>query len=116
MRNEDIVINGDTNLKDIGINIDGKIIVTPGHTDDSISLILADGSCYCGDAAANFFQFAGAKYCVIFVYDLDEYYKSWVKILHENSRIIYPAHGKPFEAECLQKNLYKNKKENIVLS
>jgi glyoxylase-like metal-dependent hydrolase (beta-lactamase superfamily II) len=115
IREKDILINEDTNVKDIGININGKVIVTPGHTDDSISLVLDDGSCFCGDAAANFPQFAGTKYCVIIINDLEEYYRSWVKILNENPRIIYPAHGKPFKAECLQKNLYKNKKENIVL-
>ncbi len=115
IREKDILINEDTNLEDIGINIKGKVILTRGHTDDSISLVLDDGSCFCGDAAANFAQFAGTRYCIVMICDLEEYYRSWVKILNENPRIIYPAHGKPFEAVCLQKNLYKNKKENTVL-
>jgi glyoxylase-like metal-dependent hydrolase (beta-lactamase superfamily II) len=35
----------------IGINMPGKIIYTPGHTDDSIGLLLDNGICFVGDAA-----------------------------------------------------------------
>jgi hypothetical protein len=32
LRNCDIVVTGDTDLREIGIPLDGKIIETPGHT------------------------------------------------------------------------------------
>ena len=114
VRNNDILIKEDTKLKDIGIDIDGKIILTPGHSIDSISIIFENGISIVGDAAANFLRFAGTKYCVIFVRDLDEYYKSWEKIISENAEKIYPAHGKMFKMEKLKKNIWKNKKENMV--
>lgn len=56
MRESDLVFNGDVRLSELGINIGGKILSTPGHTLDSCSLILDNGDCFCGDAAANFLQ------------------------------------------------------------
>jgi glyoxylase-like metal-dependent hydrolase (beta-lactamase superfamily II) len=114
VRNKDILINKDTSFQDIGIDINGKIILTPGHSIDSISIILENGIAIVGDAAANFLQFAGTKYCVIFVRDLDEYYKSWEKIISENVTEIYPSHGKSFKTIKLKENIWKNRKENMV--
>ncbi|MCB2343265.1 MBL fold metallo-hydrolase [Clostridium estertheticum] len=73
-----------------------------------------DGDCIVGDAAANMLQFAGTKYCVIFICNIDEYYKSWKKIIAEDALQIFPAHGKPFSVDKLKENLGKNKIKNIV--
>jgi glyoxylase-like metal-dependent hydrolase (beta-lactamase superfamily II) len=113
-RKNDILTDKETNLRDIGIDLDARIIETPGHTTDSVSILFDDGNCFVGDAAANFLQFAGTKYCVIFVTDLDEYYASWKKLVSENALRIFPAHGKPFSAAKLKKNIGKNQKRNIV--
>lgn len=115
-RDGDIILDGDKSLRDIGIPLDGRIISTPGHTVDSISIIFDDGSCFVGDAAAAMLSFAGTKNCVIFICDLDEYYRSWNKIIREGARRIYPGHGKPFDVNKLKVNIGKNKKENIVLN
>ncbi|WP_273327685.1 MBL fold metallo-hydrolase [Vallitalea guaymasensis] len=112
--NNDIIINEDTTLREIGIDIPGKIIYTPGHTVDSISLLLDDGICIVGDAAANMMNFMGTRYCVIFITDLKQYYQSWEKLIKENVKTIYPAHGEIFGIEKLKKNIYKNKKEHMV--
>lgn len=114
VRDCDILIDGDTRLRDIGIPLDGKIIVTPGHTVDSISILFDDGDCLAGDAAASMLRFAGTKNCVIFICDMDEYYKSWRKIIAAGAKMIYPAHGKPFSADRLKANLGKNKAKNLV--
>ncbi|MCE1252431.1 MAG: MBL fold metallo-hydrolase [Anaerolineae bacterium] len=115
VRPNDIVLEGETRLENIGIDLPGEIIETPGHCADSISILFDDGDCFVGDAAANFLQFTGTKYCVIFVTDLDSYYRSWQKIISKQSRLIYPAHGKVFPVGRLQENLFKNKTENMVL-
>lgn len=96
-RENDIVFDGETELSDIGINLPGKIIETPGHTVDSVSILFEDGDCFVGDAAANMLRFAGTKYCIVFIMNLKEYYESWIKIMKENAKMIYPAHGKNFE-------------------
>jgi glyoxylase-like metal-dependent hydrolase (beta-lactamase superfamily II) len=115
MRPHDILIENDCTLKDIDINLDGKILLTPGHTSDSITLLLDNGYCFTGDATANFLQFLGAKYCVISINDWDDYYNSWDKIIDNKASIIYPAHGNSHTADKLIKNLRKNRKENMVI-
>jgi len=115
VRKNDILINGETRLSDIGIELNGRIIETPGHSVDSISIIFDDSDCIVGDAAANMLQFAGTKYCVIALNDIDEYYKSWRKIIAENAKRIFPSHGRPFGADKLTDNIGKNKKENMVM-
>lgn len=103
LKKGDIVIenNNENVLKDIGIN--GKIIHTPGHTNDSISVILSDGSAIVGDAAMNFLNFCHIKYRPIYAEDYEEVFKSWKELLEEGAKVIYPAHGKPFKAENLMK-------------
>ena len=55
----DRIITGDTRLDALGLDLHGTILATPGHTDDSISLVMDDGTAYCGDAAANFSALPG---------------------------------------------------------
>ncbi|WP_315073942.1 MBL fold metallo-hydrolase [uncultured Clostridium sp.] len=115
-RENDILIKGETKLESIGIYLKGKIIETPGHSIDSISILFDDGDCIVGDAAANFLQFVGTKYCVVYICNLNEYYRSWEKIILENARRIFPAHGKQFDVKKLKDNLWKNKSKNMVLN
>lgn len=70
-------------LKGLGIN--GEIIYTPGHSDDSISLILDNGSVFAGDlydlnSAAEFND--------------EKIDSSWNKILSYNISKIYYGHHK----------------------
>jgi hydroxyacylglutathione hydrolase len=116
VRDKDILIAKELRLEQIGIDLGGTIIETPGHSIDSISILFDDGDCIVGDAAANFLQFAGTKYCVIYICDIDEYYKSWGKIISKNAKQILPAHGKAFLVEELKKNIGKNKKKNMVMT
>ncbi|MBP2656254.1 MAG: hypothetical protein H6Q73_3823 [Firmicutes bacterium] len=80
-----------------------------------ITILFDDGDALVGDAAANMLQFAGTKYCVIGLNDLDEYYRSWQKVIACNAQRIFPAHGNPFSVEKLRENIGKNKKQNIVM-
>ena len=112
VRSRDLLITNETRLKDIGIDLEGTIIETPGHTIDSITIVFDDGNAFVGDAAANMLQFAGTKYCVIALDDFDQYYQSWQKIIDYNAQRIFPAHGNPFPVEKLKKNIGKNKKQN----
>ena len=113
-RETDVLIEGEKNLAEVGIGLSGRIIETPGHTTDSISVLLEDGDCFVGDAAANFLQFAGTKYCVVLVEDIEEYYKSWGKLISAGARRILPAHGKPFPVEKLSRNMGAIKSSDIV--
>lgn len=114
VRGCDVVFQGEPELRQLGIELDGRVLETPGHTVDSVSVLFPDGDCLVGDAAANMLRFAGTKYCVIFICNLNEYYKSWQKLLDAGAKRIVPAHGKPYSAEKLRRNLGKNKDKNLV--
>jgi hydroxyacylglutathione hydrolase len=98
---KDIVVSGDhfDLLKSIGI--EGKILYTPGHSRDSISVLLSDGNTFVGDAAMNFLNFCGIKYRPIFFEDIDLVLKSWQKLAEHGVEQIYPAYGSSFSAQKL---------------
>jgi glyoxylase-like metal-dependent hydrolase (beta-lactamase superfamily II) len=92
-REGDYIVTGDDSkfLKSIGI--EGEIIHTPGHTDDSISVVLDNGRAFVGDAAMNFLHACNNTPRPIYVTDMDEVYESWVRLKKHGAREIYPAHG-----------------------
>lgn len=85
--------------------LSGEIINFPGHTIDSIGLLLRDGSLFCGDAAMN--NFPSMNRIIIWIEDLDAYMKSWKVMINCNPSKIYPSHGKPFDKKDLTKNINK---------
>lgn len=79
-----------------------KILETPGHTADHISLLIGD-TLFSGDAAMN--NFPSQKRVIIWIENLQQFKQSWQTILAAAPTTIYPAHGKPFPASDLQKYL-----------
>ena len=79
-----------------------RIIETPGHTADHISL-LADDILFCGDAAMN--NFPSRNRVIIWIEDLRQFRQSWDTILNAAPVMLYPAHGKPFPTADLKKYL-----------
>ena len=90
--------------------LQGKILFTPGHTIDSISL-KKDNMIFCGDAAMN--GFPSMKRLIIWIEDKVQFEQSWGVLLDEDAKLIYPAHGKAFHKEDLRK--YKGVIKNIHL-
>ncbi len=89
------------NLARVESVLNGKILFTPGHTEDSISL-LVDGNLFCGDAAMN--GLPSSHKITIWVEDKTVFAKSWDVMLASGAAKIYPAHGKPFIPQLLTKN------------
>ncbi|MGB8213442.1 MAG: MBL fold metallo-hydrolase [Anaerolineales bacterium] len=114
VRESDLLISNMTRFEELGLPLEGRILETPGHCPGHISVLFEDGDCLAGDAAANFLQWAGAKYCVISVENLEQYYASWEALISGRARRIFPSHGKPFGIEALRRNLDKHKKGNMV--
>ena len=100
-RQKDLIISGDTGEILKGIGIDGVIIATPGHTDDSISVVLSDGSAFVGDVAMNFFGVCGIRHRPIYIKDIDQVYASWDHLKEFGATTIYSSHGEPFSASEL---------------
>lgn len=70
-------------LRRLGMN--GEIIHTPGHSDDSVSLILDEGIAFTGDLPGS----AWAKDLM----SMHQVEQSWQRIQALNVRTIYPGHG-----------------------
>lgn len=85
--------------------LSGQIINLPGHTIDSIGLLLKDGSLFCGDAAMN--GFPSMNRIIIWIENLSDYMKSWKAMIRCKPSKIYPSHGNPFDKEDLNKNIHK---------
>lgn len=113
---EDLIVEGDDDEMLRSLGVQGKILHTPGHSPDSISLLLDDGSCFCGDAAMSAAPWLGTRYCCIYISDMEEYYRSWQKLIVEGARTIYPAHGEPFAPEKLEQNLSYFEQEDLLFA
>jgi glyoxylase-like metal-dependent hydrolase (beta-lactamase superfamily II) len=74
------------------IGITGEILPTPGHSDDSVSLLLDDGSAFTGDLPP--LPLAGKD-------DADAVAASWRMLRAHGAMRVYPGHGgvRPMYAE-----------------
>lgn len=88
------------NLKEAESILQGKILFTPGHTSDSISLKTGN-KIFCGDAAMN--GMPSFKRVTIWIENKKAFENSWNILIDEKAEWIYPAHGKPFRREELVK-------------
>ena len=88
------------NKNELETLLEGKILFTPGHTSDSISLKLGD-IIFCGDAAMN--GLPSIKRLIIWIENVTDFEKSWEQLISTNAKTIYPAHGNPFPKCDLEK-------------
>jgi glyoxylase-like metal-dependent hydrolase (beta-lactamase superfamily II) len=88
---EDLITPDRAVLHSIGIQ--GEIIETPGHSDDSVSLVLDRGVAFIGDLHPP-------------EYTVEENYKqtceSWNKLISRNVQWFYPSHSNPFPASQIR--------------
>lgn len=98
------------NVTEIERLLSGRILFTPGHTLDSISLKVQN-LIFCGDAAMN--GLPSLHRITIWVNNKKEFENSWQVLLDENVDYIYPAHGKQFRSSDLYK--FKTKINKIKL-
>jgi glyoxylase-like metal-dependent hydrolase (beta-lactamase superfamily II) len=102
----DIVGDNDKYFENMGIH--ASVIFLRGHTSDSIGLYLPDeGIMICGDAAMNRPPLNADRHTVV-IRDMDEYHRSWDRMLALNVGMVYPGHGKPFPASDLVKHRDSN--------
>lgn len=80
--------------------VDGHILHTPGHTEDSFSLVVGEDS-FVGDAARNILGFLGAPCQPILVCDRAACLESWCRLLSLGVKRIHPGHGKSFDVGLL---------------
>ncbi len=66
------------------LGIAGEIIPTPGHSDDSVSLVLDDGAAFTGDLTPDWAAAEDPGGAV---------HQSWERLRAHGARTIYPGHG-----------------------
>jgi hydroxyacylglutathione hydrolase len=93
----------DFSLESYGIH--GKVIYTPGHSSGSMSLVLDTGDAFVGDLVMNGLPMRIGYGMPIFAEDTERVKESWRLLLDNDAKWIYSAHGKPFQADKLQKLL-----------
>ena len=91
------------NISTIEKELKGKILFTPGHTSDSISLRIGK-IIFCGDAAMN--GFPSQRRITIWIENKYDFKNSWDVLLADKANFLFPAHGKPFKKDDLAK--YRN--------
>lgn len=69
------------------LGIAGEIIPTPGHSDDSVSLVLDNGWAFTGDLTLE--SMVGAE-------DPDVVARSWQRLRDRGVTMIYAGHGRPY--------------------
>ena len=100
----DLVLeDGEYPLESSGIY--GKVIYTPGHSSGSMSLLLDTGDAFVGDLAMNGLPLRIGPGMPIFAEDVGAVKESWRLLLTSGAKRIHPAHGKPFNADELEKSL-----------
>ncbi len=90
----DIIINSDTDdtkLREIGIS--GRIISTPGHSKDSISILLDSGVAYVGDLAMNIMGLISKVPLPIEAENYQQVIDSMRKLIDLGAIEFYPSHG-----------------------
>ena len=92
------------NVTEVEKLLSGKILFTPGHTADSISLKV-NHLIFCGDAAMN--GLPSLHRITIWIENKEEFANSWQILLNEHVDYIYPAHGNRFRSG----DLYRFKPE-----
>jgi glyoxylase-like metal-dependent hydrolase (beta-lactamase superfamily II) len=118
----DLIVDGPLDFS--GDGIDARIIITPGHSIGSISVIAGSSdSAVAADSIARDAPFAGpvalAGDAVFgafpgsafppFAWDAGRLVASWALLLETSCRVFIPAHGKPVAKALLERELKKRR-------
>ncbi len=101
LKASDIIITSDDNTILNEIGIPGKIIETPGHTKESISVVLDNGHAFIGDAAMDLFSICMCQHRPILVEDEQQVFSSWRKLKEAGAKTVYISHGDPLNIDTL---------------
>lgn len=90
----EIVIEEETPLAQYGVA--GRIILTPGHTNGSVSVLLDNGTAIVGDALMGGMILRGKPSVPMYADDIEKTRDSIKKIIELSPGTIYTGHGGPF--------------------
>lgn len=102
----DTIMSDDINdniLRNIGV--EGKIVSTPGHSNDSVSILLDNGTAYVGDLAMNIksMKCISGMPLPIEAEDFEQVKFSIKNLIHLGANIFYPSHGEVITKEMIER-------------
>ena len=91
----DVIVDSDIDVSLRNIGVQGKIVLTPGHSHDSISVLLDNGNAYIGDLAMNMnsMKLLGKAPFPIEAEDYLQVNQSLRKLVNLGVTLFYPSHG-----------------------
>jgi glyoxylase-like metal-dependent hydrolase (beta-lactamase superfamily II) len=98
-----ILDDDDMSLSEYGIP--ANVVYTPGHSMGHVSILLDSGEGFVGDMAMNDWYLRLTPGLPILADDINMVVNSWKKILPMGIRRVYPAHGRDFPIEVMQKEI-----------
>jgi glyoxylase-like metal-dependent hydrolase (beta-lactamase superfamily II) len=87
---QDLILTGDGRQVLKGLGLDGQVVLTPGHSDDSVSLVLDSGEAFVGDLPPPF------------IADDATVRASWQALRAAGARVIYPSHTGPVALDAME--------------
>jgi glyoxylase-like metal-dependent hydrolase (beta-lactamase superfamily II) len=97
--------NEDFPLEEFGIP--GRVIHMPGHSMGSVCVLLDTGEAFTGDMAMNTWFLRATPGLPVLAQDMNLVIASWKKLMVLGAKRVYPAHGKDFPIEVIQKEILK---------
>jgi len=97
----DRLLRGETSLAEFGFA--ARVLPTPGHTADSVSVLTDDGLAFVGDLAPNDLPFGLGPIYNAFGEDGPAMVRGWETLLEAGAHTFLPAHGAPFDAARLER-------------
>lgn len=104
--NFDYSVEADMDLKEFGFN--ARLISTPGHTIDSMSLVVDNEIAIVGDAMFGIFPWSVMPPVGT---DVKQMIKSWKVLLDTGCSVFIPGHGAPVKRNLVQ-NSYDKRNRN----
>lgn len=106
INNYDTIMSDDINdniLRNIGV--EGKIVSTPGHSNDSVSILLDNGTAYVGDLAMNIksMKCMSGMPLPIEAEDFEQVKFSIKNLIHLGANLFYPSHGEVITKEMIER-------------
>lgn len=106
INNYDTIMSDDINdniLRNIGV--EGKIVSTPGHSNDSVSILLDNGTAYVGDLAMNIksMKRMSGMPLPIEAEDFEQVKFSIKHLIHLGANLFYPSHGEVITKEMIER-------------
>lgn len=95
----DVIVKNDMDLNDYGL--DARVLMTPGHTMGSLSILASDGGCAIGDLLGSI-VFKDNIGRAPFAEAPDMIGASLKKVLDSGAKYLYPGHGNRWDASAMR--------------